>query len=147
MREQAVAGEAAADAARSEVLPATAYGFVATVHRPGLPQLHLGFMSAFGAQQACRSLTADLVNTAHVPGTTISWSERPEGVVPLAPVVVEPVALGKMIAAEASARPDGRSFPDLYNRLAAQEGQEAAGRVWGAACRWLDDDGTDLIAQ
>lgn len=144
-REQVAAREA--EAARADAVAVVEYGYVVTVHRPGLPALNLGFGSASAAQQACQSLTADLTNTAHLPGTTVSWSERPDEVFPLAPVPVEPVELAPMIAIEAKARRDGCLFPDLYNRLTAQTGHEAAGRIWGDACAWLDDDWSDRVAQ
>lgn len=133
-------------AAGSGEVPPVEYGYVATVHRPGLPAVHLGFASAHAAEQASRSLTHDLTNTTHLPGTTITWSTRPDGVCPLDPVPVVPTQLGQMIAAETSSRPTGYRFPDLYNRLTAQEGHEAADRIWGDACRWLDDDGSEQVA-
>jgi hypothetical protein len=44
----------------------------------------------------------------------------------------------------------GHAFPDLYSRLKAQEGYEAATRIWRNTCSWLDrsesEEDIDLAA-
>ncbi|WP_207548996.1 hypothetical protein, partial [Mycobacteroides chelonae] len=91
--------------------------FVTTVHRPQLPDVHLGFLHQLQAEQACWRLTAALAHTTHVDGTTISWSPRAEGVTVLPPVPTDAWALAELIRKEGP-----HEFPDLYSRLHAQVG-------------------------
>lgn len=115
--------------------------FVTTVHRPAMPDLHLGFAFQHQAEQACRSLVNDLTSTTHVPGTMISWSRRPSGITVIPPVPTDAHGLTGLVKQESySGDPD--QFPDLYSRLAAQEGHESAGRLWSAVCYLLDHDET-----
>jgi hypothetical protein len=117
------------------------------VHRPGLPTVHLGFAHAHQAEHAARSLTDDLHNTQHIPGTTITHSATPDGVVPPTPVPVDPYALADLIAQEDHDLSTGHAFPDLYSRLKAQEGYDTATRIWREACFWtgqLEDDDGDV---
>jgi hypothetical protein len=60
--------------------------YVATVHRPGLPDVHLGFAFGHQAEHASWSLREDLTSTQHVPGTTVTWGRTPDGVNPQEPV-------------------------------------------------------------
>ncbi|MET9260326.1 hypothetical protein [Amycolatopsis sp. NPDC004079] len=114
------------------------FPFVAIVHRPGLPDVHLGFAFEHQARQAAWSLADDLHNTSHIQGTTVGWSPTPESATSLAPVPTDPCVLAALIAGEPVGEPTGRAFPDLYSRLKAQEGYDASARIWGDACRWLD---------
>jgi hypothetical protein len=112
--------------------------FFTTVHRPGLPDVHLGFAFAHQAEHASWSLTDDLCNTQHIEGTTITWSPTPGRVSALAPVPAAPCTLADLIAQDDNNRPMGHAFPDLFSRLKAQEGYETAARIWRDACGWLD---------
>lgn len=114
------------------------YPFVATVHRPGLADVHLGFWFQHQAEQASRSLTQDLIGTCHVEGTTITWSTTPDGVTPLDPVPAVWLSVAELMETEDDDLPTGHAFPDLFSRLKAQEGYETASRVWADACSWLD---------
>lgn len=71
--------------------------FVTTVHRPKLPDVHLGFLDQLQAEQACWRLNAALAHTTHVDGTTISWSPRTEGATVLPPVPTDAWALAELI--------------------------------------------------
>jgi hypothetical protein len=122
---------------------ADAYPFVATVHRPALPDVHLGFVFRHQAEHASWSLTQDLVGTAHVEGTTITWSPTPPGADAEPPVPVDALALAGLVDRQDEDLPTGHAFPDLFARLKAQEGYEAARRIWRETCRWLDDDGSE----
>ena len=113
------------------------YPFVATVHRPGLADVHLGFAYRHQAEQASRSLTLNLACTAHVEGTTITWSPTPDSIAPLAPVPTDVLSVADLMD-EADHLPSEHRFPDLFARLTAQEGYEAAAVTWRAACSWLD---------
>ncbi len=110
-------------------------GFVTTVHRPQLPDVHLGFLDKLQAEQACWRLNAALTHTTHVDGTTISWSPRPEGVTVLPPVPTDAWALAELIKREGP-----HEFPDLYSRLLAQIGDAESGQTWSAACAVVDRD-------
>ena len=116
------------------------FPFVTTVHRPGLPDVHLGFAVEHQAEQACRSLTIALQYTQHIEGTTITWSPTPDRVTVLAPLPTDQgsVALADLIAQEPNNLAPGHAFPDLFSRLKAQEGYETAALIWTNACRWLD---------
>lgn len=113
--------------------------FVTTIHRPQLPDVHLGFGFQHQAERACRSLTTALTFTRHVEGTTITWSPRPEGVRILSPVPTDAGALAELVREESQ---KGREdeFPDLYSRLEAQEGDDNTRRIWSAACFAVDHD-------
>lgn len=111
--------------------------FVATVHRPQLPAVHLGYPFQHQAEYACASLTSDLVGTSHIAGTSITWSQRPHGMAVIPPVPTEPSSIRDLIEQDSyTGQPD--RFPDLFSRLAAQEGYVAACEMWSAACSWLD---------
>lgn len=97
--------------------------FVTTVHRPGLPDVHLGFRFQHQAEHASWSLTSDLTNTTHVVGTTISWRSRPRGVAVLPPVPADAGLIAELIRQE-DYHGDPEQFPDLHSRLKAQEGFE-----------------------
>lgn len=112
--------------------------YMTTVHRPDLPDIHLGFRFAHQAEQASWSLTADLTYSAHVPGTTISWGDVPDGVVPLGPVPTEVHAYAELLEQENHDGPPGLRFPDAFSRLKAQEGYDTAARVHAGACGYLD---------
>jgi hypothetical protein len=56
----------------------------------------------------------------------------------LTPVPTDPCALAGLIAHEHNDLSLGRSFPDLFSRLKAQEGYASATQIWGGACFWLD---------
>jgi hypothetical protein len=114
------------------------FPFLTTVHRPGLPDVHLGFAFPHQAEHASWSLTDDLRNTQHIEGTTITWSPTPDTVSPLAPVPTDPCTLAELVAQENNNLPMGHAFPDLFSRLKAQEGYETAARIWHDACHWLD---------
>lgn len=116
------------------------YPFVTTVHRPGLPDVHLGFAFQHQAEMACWSLTGDLIGTAHIEGTTVTWSPTPDGVTPQPPVLADVPAVASLLEQEADDVPPDHWFPDLFSRLKAQEGYEAAERIWRDACHSLDDD-------
>lgn len=109
--------------------------FVTTVHRPQLPDVHLGFLDQLQAEQACWRLNAALTHTTHVDGTTISWSPRSEGVTVLPPVPTDAWALAELIKKEGP-----HEFPDLYSRLLAQIGDADSGQTWSAACAVVDRD-------
>ncbi|TXI51938.1 hypothetical protein [Mycolicibacterium mageritense] len=64
--------------------------FVATVHRPNLPDVNLGYGFQHQAEYACVSLKSALIGTSHIAGTTITWSQRPHGVSVVPPVPTEP---------------------------------------------------------
>lgn len=113
--------------------------FVTTVHRPGLPDVHLGFRFQHQAEHASWSLTSDLTNTTHVVGTTISWGSRPRGVAVLPPVPADAGLIAELIRQE-DYHGDPEQFPDLYSRLKAQEGFERGGEIWSSACTWFDHD-------
>lgn len=117
---------------------ATDYPYVVTVHRPGLPHVHLGYSYRHQAKQACRSLTGDLRHTRHVEGTSISWSSAPTGVSVLPPVPTDVGALAELIAQEDQDQPPGHAFPGLYSRLKAQQGYDVAASAWAVACQLLD---------
>lgn len=117
----------------------TIYPFVATVHRPDLPDIHLGFDSGHSAEHAATSLRFDLTSTQHVEGTTISYSPTPEGVTPLAPVPADPYTVAEFLAKEDDNRPYGHAFPDLFSRLKAQFGHEKACRIHSEAARIADE--------
>ncbi|MFI5782632.1 hypothetical protein [Nocardia sp. NPDC051570] len=119
------------------------YPFVATVHRPGLPDVHLGFTFRHQATHASWSLTDCLYNTEHVEGTTIAWSPTPDGVSALPPLPTDSFALAELIAQEDDDLPTGHAFPDLFSRLKAQEGHETATTIWRNACYWLDHTGPE----
>lgn len=119
------------------------YPFVATVHRPGLPDVHLGFAFQHQAELACWSLTEDLIGTAHVEGTTVTWSPTPDGVCPQPPVLADAPAVASLVEQELADVPPEHRFPDLFSRLKAQEGYETASRIWRDACRSLDDAEAD----
>ncbi|MBF6302268.1 hypothetical protein IU459_32715 [Nocardia amamiensis] len=118
----------------------TDYPYVTTVHRPGLPDVHLGFVFAHQAEHATWSLTSDFVNTAHVQGTTVTWSPTPDGVSVLPPVPTDPYALAELIAAEDDDQPREHTFPDLFSRLKAQQGYDSAAQIWRTACYQLEGD-------
>lgn len=122
------------------VTDSTDYPFAATVHRPGLPDVHIGFPFKFQAEHACASLDQDLVGTSHVEGTTITSGPTPDGITPLPPLPADALALSMLISEDDGALPMGHGFPDLFARLKAQEGYEAAARIWADALDWLDDD-------
>lgn len=113
-------------------------GYVTTVHRPGLPDVHLGFAFQHQAEHASWSLREDLISTQHVPGTTITWSHTPDGVTPHEPTPTDPLVVADLVAQENRDLPEGHNFPDLFSRLKAQEGYERAARIHTEACRWLD---------
>jgi len=117
------------------------YSFVATVCRPGLPDVHLGFKFQHQAEHASWSLTDDLISTQHVEGTSITWSPTPDGVTPLAPVPTDPCELAELIAQADDNLPTGHAFPDAFSRLKAQEGYGTAARIWRDACLQLDQIG------
>lgn len=123
------------------------YPFIVTVHRPGLPDVHLGFTFEHRAEHASWSLTDDLGNTQHVEGTTITWSPALDGVTPLCPLPTEPGAVAALIDQQDNDLPMGHAFPDLFSRLKAQEGYETAARIWHHACMWLDHDGSDELTE
>lgn len=124
-----------------EMTTSSDYPFITTVHRPGLPDVHLGFAFQHQAELACWSLTEDLIGTAHVEGTTVTWSPTPDGVCPQSPVLADVAAVASLIEQEPDDVSPERRFPDLFSRLKAQEGYETASRIWREACRSLDDDG------
>lgn len=117
----------------SVINTAAVLAFVTTVHRPGLPDIDLGFRFQHQAESAGRSLTADLGNTSHLDGTTITWSKTPAGVDPLPPLPTGSYALADLIMQE-DYQGSGREFPDLYSRLCAQEGPTDADKIWQGAC-------------
>jgi hypothetical protein len=119
------------------------YGFITTVHRPGLPDVHLGFAFQHQAEQACRSLTAALRYTQHVEGTTVTWSSTPDGIAPLPSVPTDPGELAYLVEQDPNDLPMGHAFPDLFSRLVAQQGYDSAARIWREACFWLDDNDSD----
>ena len=112
--------------------------YVATVHRPGLPDVPLGFAFGHQAEHASWSLREDLTSTQHVPGTTVTWGRTPDGVNPQEPVPTGPPVVADLLAQEDHDLPMGHNFPDVFSRLKAQEGCEEAARIHAAACRWLD---------
>lgn len=114
------------------------FPFVAIVHRPGLPDVHLGFAFEHQAQHAAWSLADDLHTTSRIPGTTVGWSPTPASATPLEPVPTDPCLLAALIDDEPPGEPSGHAFPDLFSRLKAQEGYDTAARIWRDACRWLD---------
>jgi hypothetical protein len=116
------------------------YPFTTTVHRPGLPDVHLGFWFEHQAEEAAASLTWDLISTQHVEGTTVTFSPTPNGVEPLPPVPDDVTSIAVLMDEEDDDLPMGHAFPDLFSRLKAQVGYEAASATWTAACRWLDDE-------
>jgi hypothetical protein len=122
---------------------AIAYSFVTTVHRPGLPDVQLGFTYGHQAEHASWSLADDLRCTQHVEGTTITWGATPDSATPLAPVPTDPFEVAELIGQVNLNLPTGHAFPDLYSRLKAQEGYEAATRIWGSACSWLYRDDSE----
>ncbi|WP_280428677.1 hypothetical protein [Nocardia brasiliensis] len=119
----------------------TEYPYVATVH--------LGFHFADQAEHATWSLKSDLTNTAHVKGSTITWSPTPAGATVLEPLPAEGYVLAEMIAtAEKIASADRdlpveHLFPDLFSQLKARRGYEEAVEIWRAACAVLDHDASD----
>jgi hypothetical protein len=119
---------------------AAEYRFVASVHRPGLADVHLGFRFRHHAESAARSLTQDLVNTCHREGTTITWAPAPDGVQVESPVPTDAHALADLMLAarQSDYRSSEDTFPDLFSRLKAQESYEDANRMWETACSWLD---------
>lgn len=112
--------------------------YMTTVHRPDLPDIHLGFRFAHQAERACWSLQQDLTYSAHVPGTTITWGPTPDGVTPLEPVPAEVHAYAELLEQENHDGPPGLRFPDAFSRLKAQEGYDTAARVHAGACGYLD---------
>lgn len=116
------------------------YPYVATVHRPELPDVHLGFQFAHQAEHATWSLISDFTNTAHVAGSTVTWSATPDGVTVLGPLPADRYALAEMIAAEGETQPIEHAFPDLFSQLKAQRGYEEAVKIWRAACAVVDRD-------
>jgi hypothetical protein len=114
------------------------YPFVTIVHRPGLPEVYLGFAFPYQAEHAAWSLADDLCNTQHVEGTTVTWSSTPDGVSALSPVPADPCALADLIAQEHHGPPMGHGFPDVFSRLKAQEGYVSATQIWRDACLCLD---------
>lgn len=113
--------------------------FVATVHRPNLPDVHLGYVFQHQAESACASLRSALVGTTHVAGTTITWSQRLPGMAVEPPVPTEPASIVSLIEHDLyNGEPD--QFPDLFSRLAAQEGYDSAREMWRIACSSLDYD-------
>lgn len=120
-----------------------AYPFVTTVHRPGLPDVQLGFTYGHQAEHASWSLADDLRCTQHVEGTTITWGATPDSATPLAPVSTDPCEVALLLEQQDLNQPMGHAFPDLYSRLKAQEGYETATRIWRNACRWLDRDDSE----
>lgn len=128
------------DSLETQMTTTVDFPFVTTVHRPGLPEVHLGFAFQHEAQYAAWSLTDDLCSTQHIEGTTITWSATPDRVSVLDPVPTESCALADLIAQENNYLPTGHAFPDLFSRVQAQEGYETASRIWSNACSWLDRD-------
>ena len=116
------------------------YPFVTTVHRPGLPDVQLGFVYQHQVEHASWSLASDLRNTQHVEGTTITWGATPDSATPLAPVSTDPFEVALLLEQQDLNQPIGHAFPDLYSRLKAQEGYETTLRIWGSACSWLCRD-------
>lgn len=119
------------------------YPYVATVHRPGLADVHLGFHFAHQAEHATWSLRSDFTNTVHVEGSTVSWSPTPQGVSVLEPLPRDPWALAELIEAEDDTVPHGHAFPDLFSQLKARHGYAEAVEIWRRACAALDDDGPE----
>ena len=112
--------------------------YATTVHRPGLPDVHLGFAFGHQAEHASWSLREDLTSTQHLPGTTITWGRTPDGVTLQEPVPTGSSEYAELLDREDRDLPAGHNFPDTFSRLKAQEGYEKAARTHAAACRWLD---------
>jgi hypothetical protein len=53
-------------------------------------------------------------------------------------VPTEAFALAELVAAMPAGDGTARHFPDLFDRLAAEEGYDAAAQLWRAACAVLD---------
>lgn len=115
----------------------TSHPYVATVHRPGLDDVHIGFDCEQAAQSACHSLTSSLRNCTHVPGTTITWSLTPEGVTPLGPLPTYFVDVALQLDQEDYELPYGHAFPDVHARLKAQIGDVRAYDILTDACTYL----------
>lgn len=99
----------------------------ATVHRPGSPDLHLGFTTAQQAEAACRSLASA---RTRLPDTVISHGPTPPGATVQPPLPTDPYPLAEAIIAE---NYHHNGFPDTYARILAQEGHERGRDIWDAA--------------
>ncbi|MFI8977151.1 hypothetical protein ACIGO9_30010 [Nocardia asteroides] len=115
------------------------FPYVTSVLRPDLPTVHLGFWYPTHAAHAAMALRAALHHTAHIEGTTITWSATPEGMAPLSPLPGEASALAElMIQEDERDLPHGHAFPDMFDRLRAQFGYEQARTLYRDAITFAD---------
>lgn len=118
----------------------TTYPYCVTITRPGHGTRYLGFTTAHGGEMARARLTAEMQTTTHVPGTVIGIIPTPDDVTPEPPLTTDVYALADEIRQENCEGDTGARFPDLYNRLSAQEGYERAAKLWRHACVILDTE-------
>lgn len=115
-------------------------GYAVILTRPNLDAIRLGpYEYEHQAEGMAAGLRRQTYNTQHVEGTTIAvGAYRPE-LGHLAPRVDgDPYALADAMDDDPGGDGTGRNFPDLYARLAAQEGNDRAAELWGKACHVYD---------
>jgi hypothetical protein len=111
-------------------------GYAVVLTRPGLDPVRLGpYVKERHAQQMAGALRYQMRHTQHVEGTVIDVGDyRPE-LQHLDPSVPSaPYALAEVMDDDEDGDGTGNNFPDLYTRLAAQEGHERASKAWSKAC-------------
>lgn len=120
--------------------PEPTYPYCVTVIKPGYDSVHLGFPYHHQAEMAATSLRTQLQFTTHPAGTTLLYGPTPADTEPEPPTPTEPHQLAALIDEMPSGDPTGSTFPDLYSRLCAQEGDEA--RVaWKRALNVIEELG------
>lgn len=115
-------------------------GYAVILTRPGLDPVRLGpYEKEHQAEQMAGALRYQMRHTQHVEGTVIDVGDyRPE-LEHLDPRVPSaPYALAEVMDDDEGGDGTGNNFPDLYTRLAAQEGHERASEAWSKACNVYD---------
>ncbi|MFE9770000.1 DUF1643 domain-containing protein [Streptomyces sp. NPDC005808] len=114
--------------------------YAVVLARPRLPDIRLGpYDYLHQAQSITTSLRSQRSSTQHVPGTTVTVHPHLSGLDYLDPNLPrDPYQLALLMDSDADGDGTGRTFPDLWARLHAQEGYEGACDIWGKACATYD---------
>ncbi|AIA00538.1 hypothetical protein [Streptomyces noursei] len=114
-------------------------GYAVILTRPDLDPVRLGpFAESHAAHDFAQGLRRQMSYTAHVDGTVVDVGDyRPELDHRDAYLPTDPYALATAMDDDEHGDGTGRNFPDLYARLVAQRGYDAAD-LWGRACAAYD---------
>lgn len=114
--------------------------YAVVLARPGFPDIRYGpYGYVHQADSIATSLRLQRTSTQHVPGTTVTvhpYLPQLDYTDPYVPN--DPEQLASLMGAEPAGDGSGRTFPDLWARLHAQEGYEPAVRIWTTACNAYD---------